>query len=702
MSSRIAISGVGLVSALGQSANASFAALCAGERGIRPLSLFDSGEVRSKLAAEVPNFRVEDVAPASERDVYSRTDALALAAAREAAAQAGLPSTARLGVALGGTTGGMFETENLLSSPELTSLSAARARDVVSYPLSASIGRISQVMGGARVARTICSACSGGAVALVQAVAWLRAGLVDFALAGGADGLCRLTVLGFNALGATDPAPCRPFDRRRAGLNLGEGAAALVLEREETALARGAEVLAWLDGYAIGAEAHHITHPEPSGHRAAQLLRTALGRAGLTASDVGYVSAHGTGTQQNDAMEARALLDVLGEGTSTWVSSSKAQLGHTLGAAGAVEAVLSVLALSRGKVLPGLGLEEPEFPGLRYAPSRAVDQRLGAALSSSFGFGGMSCVLAFSARDRAAPPLAQPARRVALVAGAALDAAATPETSLDPERSRRFDSASALAAAGAAALSPPSGTGLVLGSAFGNVERTMAFLARGREKGARHVPPAEFPHLVPSAPAGNASIYAGLSGPVFAVSELEHCGEAAFDSACDLIELGVAEQLVAGAIAPRDAIVEQVLAPLLEPASFRAQARGHGAGFVLLRELQAARREGGASAVVLARLSGLIQGADALSGLPAPGNELDALVLGAASHELRTALAASPWARAPLTDLVAAHGYHEALGALGLAAALELLRREGTHQVLFLSGGSREYHAVLLGRVSQD
>jgi hypothetical protein len=139
----------------------------------------------------------------------------------------------------------------------------------------------------------------------------------------------------------------------------------------------------------------------------------------------------------------------------------------------------------------------------------------------------------------------------------------------------------------------------------------------------------------------------------------------------------------------------------LEPASFRAQARGHGAGFVLLRELEAARCAGAACAVVLARLSGVLHGADALSALPAP-SELDALVLGAASQELRTALAASPWGRAPLTDLVAGHGYHEALGALGLAAALELLRREGAHNVLFLSGGSREYHAVLLGPVSED
>lgn len=702
---RIAVSGVGVVSALGQTAPATFRALMVGERGLGPLELFDPGDVRSKLVAEVRGLRIADVAPKDQQQQFSRTDALAVAAANEAVAAARLPRGARVGVVLGGTTGGMFETEELLSSPELARLAPERARDLVSYPLSASLARVAEAVGGAAVTRSICSACSGGAIALVQAAAWLSRGEVDYVLAGGADGLCRLTLLGFNALGATDGAACRPFDRSRAGLNLGEGAAVLVLERENTALQRGADVLAWLDGYAIGAEAHHITHPEPSGARPTALLREAMGRAGLHANDVGYVNAHGTGTQQNDAMEARSLLDVFGADSSTWVSSSKAQLGHTLGAAGAIEAALTVLAVARGEVPPGVGLLEPELPGLRHVGPAGRAQRLESALSSSFGFGGMSCVLAFSERQRPAPA-SRSSTRVAVVASAHVNARSQPEKLLDAERSRRFDAGSALAAAGAAQLAAAGAeaeavpaTGLVLGSAFGNVERTMAFLSRARERGARLAPPAEFPHLVPSAPAGNASVYAGLAGPVFAVSALAQSGEAAFAAACELIELGVAERIVAGAVAPRDAIVERVLGPLLDPNGFGAAARGEGAGFTLVSQLEAARASGRVLAEVLQRFSGLLSHDTGLGLAEPESSKPVGVVLGAAGPELRAALERSGWGRVERVDLAARDGYHEALGAVALAVAAELVALGKLERVLVLSGTGQAVAATLLGSV---
>jgi len=676
----------------------------AGERGLRPLELFDPGDVRSKLVAEVRGLAVADIAPQGQRGQFSRTDAMAVAAAREAASAARLPPGARVGVVLGGTTGGMFETEDLLSSPELSQLAPERGRDLVSYPLSASLARVAEAVGGVKVTRSICRACSGGAIALVQAAAWLTRGEVDFVLAGGADGLCRLTLLGFNALGATDPALCRPFDRARAGLNLGEGAAVLVLERDTTALQRGADVLAWLDGYAVGAEAHHITHPEPSGARPSELLRTALRRAGLSSAEVGYVNAHGTGTQQNDAMEARSLLDVFGPSSSTWVSSSKAQLGHTLGAAGAIEAALTVLAVARGEVPPGVGLAEPEISGLRHVGPIGRAERLSAALSSSFGFGGMSCVLVFSEPQRPAPEARSTSKRVAVAGTAQLDARAEPDKLLDAERSRRFDAGSALAAAGAARLVAKAGarTGLVLGSAFGNVERTMAFLGRARERGARLVPPAEFPHLVPSAPAGNASVYAGLTGPVFAVSALAQSGEAAFSAACELIELGVAERIVSGAVAPRDAIVERVLGPLLDPTGFGAAARGEGGGFTLLVELEQARAAGSALAEVQGRITAELSAECGLS-VPEPAaGKRAGVVLGVAGPELRAALESSAWGPVRRVDLASRHGYHEALGAVALAAAAELVAEGELDQVLVLSGAGQSFTATLLGRVGVE
>lgn len=690
------------MSALGQTAPDTFDALLSGRRGLGPISLFDPGDVRSRLVGEVKDLRLTDVVPRARLADFSRTDAMAVLAAREAVRHAKLPRGARLGVTLGGTTGGMFETENVLSSPELGTLPEDRAARLVSYPLSASLQRVSEALGGAVLSRSICSACSGGAIALVQGAAWLARGAVDFVLAGGADGLCRLTVLGFNALGATDPEPCRPFDRARAGLNLGEGAAVLVLEREASALARGAEVLAWLDGYAVGAEGHHITHPDPQGACAVRLMRRALARADRDPSGIGYVNAHGTGTQQNDAMEGRALLELLGPAAGdVWVSSSKAQLGHSLGASGAVEAAITVMAVARGQLPPTAGLVEPELPGLRHVTSNGRSQRLTAALSSSFGFGGMSCVLVLAASDTAAPA-ALTLRKVRVSTSALGELVPSPETRLDPERSRRFDRASAFAASGAAQLAASregGETGLVLGTAFGSVERTMAFLARAGERGPRHVPPAEFPHLVPSAPAGNASIYAQLTGPVFAVSDLAQSGEAALAAGVELIELGVADRLVVGAVAPRDAIVEHVLGPLLEPQR-PAASRGEGAGFLLLEPCP-----GRAGAVPnrasLASYTGELAPGATLPELPAPAQSSRARVLlGAVTSELGPALARSSWAHVACVDLAASRGYHEALGAEALAIASQLTQEpaSGVDQVLVLSGAARSYVGWIVTR----
>jgi 3-oxoacyl-[acyl-carrier-protein] synthase II len=312
-------------------------------------------------------------------------------------------------------------------------------------------------------------------------------------------------------------------------------------------------------------------------------------------------------------------------------------------------------------------------------------------------------VLAFAASGTAAPPVKPGVPRVIATAGLVLGADVEPEKELDPERSRRFDRGSALAAAGSAALlreRPGVETGLVLGTAFGNVERTMGFLARARERGPRQVPPAEFPHLVPSAPAGNASVYAGLTGPVFAVGDLGQTGEAAIAAGCELIELGAAERLVVGAIAPRDAIVERVLGPLLEPSGFTAASRGTGAGLVLLEAEWGAR----AGVVVLASCRGSYD-VPGLSGLPAmaPSAASASLVLlAAASRQARDALEQSSWAGVARRELTAEHGYHEALGALALAEAVRVLQDEGSgvDTALVLAGDVRNFTAILLSRSS--
>jgi 3-oxoacyl-[acyl-carrier-protein] synthase II len=427
-------------------------------------------------------------------------------------------------------------------------------------------------------------------------------------------------------------------------------------------------------------------------------MRRALSRAGRDADGIDYVNAHGTGTQQNDAMEAEALRQVLGGSSErVWVSSSKAQLGHSLGASGALEAAITVLAVARGQVPPTAGLIDPERPELRHVLGAAQSQRVEAALSSSFGFGGMSCVLAFAASHTAPPPPVPARLGVCVSAVSVADLTRAPEELLDPNRSRRFDRASAFAAAGVKELVAGDAlpeTGLVLGTAFGSVERTMAFLGRAAERGPRHVPPAEFPHLVPSAPAGNASIYAALTGPVFAVSELAQSGEAALASGVDLLELGVAERCVVGAIAPRDAIVDGVLAPLLGRDA-AGIGRSEGAAFVMLQSADSARGSG--VALLLGRYAGDLSSPQALLELPEPHADAR-VVLGGATREVREALALSRWRDVECLDLVEHGGYHEALGAMALATAARLLAEtSGLTRVLLLSGGPERFTAWLLG-----
>ena len=238
-------------------------------------------------------------------------------------------------------------------------------------------------------------------------------------LAGGTDGLCRLTLSGFNALAAVDPEPCRPFDRRRRGLNLGEGAGFVVLERASRARERGKEPIAELAGWALAAEAHHITNPEARGATAAAAVHAALARAGLSPKEIDYVNAHGTGTPPTTPWRPRRSRRALGEELARIpVSSSKGQIGHTLGAAGAIEAILAALAVrhARHSAHGGPRGARPGLP-LVHVMGTGRGARVRAALSNSLGFGGMDtrarplrAAARACARARAGPS-SPPARR---------------------------------------------------------------------------------------------------------------------------------------------------------------------------------------------------------------------------------------------------------------------------------------------------
>ncbi len=519
----------------------------------------------------------------------------------------------------------------------------------------------------------------------------------------------------------------------RAGLGLGEGAGFLLLEPAHLAEARGATVLAWLDACAILAEAHHITHPEPSGAIPSTLLSAALRKAGLGVEHLDYVNAHGTGTLHNDAMESRALAALLGQhAPRVRVSSSKAQVGHTLGASGAIEAAITVLALHRGEVPPTAGLEHPEpEPALGHVMGRGVRAPLRAALSSSFGFGGTGAVLAFSHAaepDRRVEPA--PKERLfitgsasvgplGLVEGAqnadyapATPGAARPPSHLDLDplalldsgRSRRFDRAAAMLCAGAeralaAAKLEPAGVGLVAGTAFGNVERSVKFLRRVAARGPRMASPAEFPHLVPSAPSGNASIYLGLTGPVLGVSDLVTSAEAAFEVARSFVDNGLASSMIAGSAEAEDPIVARVLGPIYEEAS--DVPRSEGAAWVVIESASAAARRGvEPQAVIETSVQSWDDPAAAVAQLRAPqGRAL--VVLGAFDADFESALTASTWGNVERRQVVAVTGQHEGIGGFALAAGAGLVARGDYDEVLVASHARERTFLTLLGSVGK-
>ena len=315
MPPRVVITGLGAVSALGGDVAALAAGLVEGRCGIGPLTLFGH-RGRCSTAAEVPE-TVPVAAPiaAATARRLSRPDRFALLAASEACRNAGLGDGARRAAALfvGATTGGMFETEQVYGRRRAGEERRYRLSRMLGTPVSTAASAVCQTLGVYGPQATVSTACSSSALAVAMAADAIRRGAARVALAVGTDGLCRLTYAGFDALQALDPERCRPFDRDRHGLSLGEGAAARpgmlgVLQNE-----RGARVHAVVLGHATATDAYHVTAPHPEGAGALAALRGALARAGIEPGAVDYVNAHGTGTLQNDAVEVAVLRAVFGE-----------------------------------------------------------------------------------------------------------------------------------------------------------------------------------------------------------------------------------------------------------------------------------------------------------------------------------------------------------------------------------------------------
>jgi 3-oxoacyl-[acyl-carrier-protein] synthase II len=373
--------------------------LLAGVCGIRPVSLFDASAYRTQTAAEVSDIPDGFLTPAEKRRM-SRADRMGLVAATEAFAQSGLDlereDPARIGVILGGGTSGLLDSEAFYE----TWLNGGKGRPsrVLNHLPDAITDRVAQRFGLEGLKSTITTACSSAANAMGYAYDSIVAGLADAVVTGGSDVLARLTYGGFNSLRSVDPDPCRPFDRERRGLSIGEAAGILLFEEEERARRRGAPILGEFLGYGVTSDAFHMTAPDPSGAAGARTIRAALDAAGRNAADVDYVNAHGTATPQNDSAETAALKVALGErAREIPVSSIKSMIGHCLCASGAIEAVATVMTVREGRIPPTIHYENPDPAcDLDYVPNEARELPVTLALSNSFAFGGNSSVVVIS------------------------------------------------------------------------------------------------------------------------------------------------------------------------------------------------------------------------------------------------------------------------------------------------------------------
>jgi 3-oxoacyl-[acyl-carrier-protein] synthase II len=327
---RVVVTGLGAVSSIGGTLETFWNNLLGGVCGIRPFSLFDSASYRTQTAAEVTDIPDAFLTPA-ERRRMSRADRMGVAAAREALLASGLDmrveDPSRVGVILGGGTSGLIDSEAFF---ELYLRGRkARPSKVLNHLPDSITDRVAERFGLEGIKSTITTACSSSANAMGYAFDAIAAGLADVVVTGGSDVLARLTYGGFNSLRSVDPDPCRPFDRERKGLSIGEAAGILVFEEEERARRRGAPVVAEFRGYGVTSDAYHMTAPDPSGSAGGRTIRAALENAGVDPSDVDYVNAHGTATPQNDSAETAALKAALGErARQIPVSSIKSMIVH--------------------------------------------------------------------------------------------------------------------------------------------------------------------------------------------------------------------------------------------------------------------------------------------------------------------------------------------------------------------------------------
>ena len=398
---RVVITGLGVFCSIGKNAEEFLQSLKGGQSGIGPITLFDTSKYPCKIGAEIRNYRAEGFFKKKELKKLSRADQFGLIASEEAAKASGIQSylSEEVGVCLGAGAGGMFEAETYHREV----LIKGKSKPSLLWPFipSYTTDRVAERFGFSGPKFTVTTACSSSATAIGYGADLIRSGKSKAVLCGGSEGLSELTFGGFNSLKAMDPSPCKPFDRKRAGMSLGEGAGILILEDFDEAEKRGAKILAELLGYGIGGEAYHITAPEPTGMNEARIMKEALEESGLASTEVDYINAHGTGTPLNDKVETLSIKNAFGERAySIPISSIKSSVGHCLGAAGAMEAIASILSMVHQFIPPTLNHQEgDEDCDLDYVPGKAREKEVKVVLSNSFAFGGNCTTLVLGRYD---------------------------------------------------------------------------------------------------------------------------------------------------------------------------------------------------------------------------------------------------------------------------------------------------------------
>jgi 3-oxoacyl-[acyl-carrier-protein] synthase II len=407
----IAVTGMAVISPVGTGLERFWNNICRGTSGIAPIRAFDTSPFQVKIGGEVPDFDPGQYLTPGEAARMGRASQFAVAAARMALDAAGLGAPVspadwratdpdRVAVCIGTTMGEIQVEEAISAHWTRTGRDSVPGELFGRYPVGVIPANVARAVGARGPNHAVPTACAGGNYAVGLGFDLIHCGLADVVIAGGVDPMSRVAFTGFSRLLSLAPERCQPFDRDRRGLAVSEGAAALVLEPLDRAVARGATVMAEILGYGLGMDAHHVTTPHPEGEGAARAMRAALRVAGVSPAEVDYISAHGTGTPANDKTETRAIKTVFGAAAYRIpVSSIKSMIGHTMGAASAIEAVACVMAIRTGILPPTMNLEHPDPEcDLDYVPNQARARAVRVAVSNAFAFGGNTSSLVVAGR----------------------------------------------------------------------------------------------------------------------------------------------------------------------------------------------------------------------------------------------------------------------------------------------------------------